>query len=255
MTFSKRSLRARQFCRTIAVFWQPTVAKWFASKSPFFGEPKHCPLPAIHTRCRNPASLGAVNTGNLPARCVGVGVDPFAFSEVDAMAVTRLSVVTVCFSSFWPHPLTIFKSFKPFSSFFFFENKPLCLTHAVSQTSAKAKPGSRAPWPLGVFPLPSPVQQMQETFHICLYQHGFPHTLRSSPALMSSSGLRQEAWESALHAITAHPVDKIVLCTVLYIYWKSLATLPTENVFFYNKWLNAAKLTIRKSELGVHKTH
>jgi hypothetical protein len=122
-----------------------------------------------------------VDTGNFSARCVGVSVDPFAFSEVDAMAVTRLSVVTVCFYSFWPHPPTIFKSFKPFSNFFFFENKPLRLTHAVSQTSAKAKPGGRTPLPLGVFPLPSPVQQMQETFHICLYQHGPPHPLEVAP--------------------------------------------------------------------------
>jgi hypothetical protein len=66
----------------------------------------------------------------------GVGSD---FSGVVAMpAVEGLSGGDSMFLRFWASLLTFFKSYS-FWQLFYFENKPLRLTQAVSQTSAKAK--------------------------------------------------------------------------------------------------------------------
>jgi hypothetical protein len=108
----------------------------------------------------------------------GVGSD---FSGVVAMpAVEGLSGGDSMFLRFWASLLTFFKSYS-FWQLFYFENKPLRLTQAVSQTSGRQRlncVSERAS--LGLCPPPSPVQQIWETFHICLYQHGTPPPLEAT---------------------------------------------------------------------------
>jgi hypothetical protein len=93
----------------------------------------------------------------LAKQCLeGVGGDPFAFSEVLAMvAATTFSAVTVCFFDFGLAPYSL-KVFMPLTAFLF-RNKPLRLTQADSQMSAKAKLLSGVLPPLGVCLPPSPV--------------------------------------------------------------------------------------------------
>jgi hypothetical protein len=83
----------------------------------------------------------------------------------------------VCFFSFGPHS---FKSFMLLAAFLLQKNKLLRLTQAVSQMSPKAKPHGRAPPPLDVCLAPSPMQQMQETFHIWFYHYGPPPLLEAA---------------------------------------------------------------------------
>jgi hypothetical protein len=86
-------------------------------------------------------------------------------------AVTRFLAATVCFFGFGLPLLTIFKSFRPFSSFFYFENKTLRCNHAVSQMLAKEKSCGRALPRLGVCLPPSALHLLEETFHILLKVH------------------------------------------------------------------------------------
>ncbi len=75
------------------------------------------------------------------------------------------------FLQFWASAPDSRKVIYAFLQLFYFKNKTLQCTQDVSQMSVTAKLNGGAQPPLGIWPLPSPVQLLQEAFHIWSHKH------------------------------------------------------------------------------------
>ncbi len=129
--------------------------------------------------------------------------------------IPRNGSSNILFLRFWasaPPLLTALKSFHHFWQLFYFENKTLRCTQAVSQMSAKEKPHDRVPPHIGICLLLLPLQLCRRIF-----TYGKNHCLSpflwKQPHSLFIIGAPAGGLISALHRVTAKPV-KLIKCVL-----------------------------------------